>query len=108
VKVFKRQKCSVCEYEEKFNFHVPDEVWKGAVPEEYQKRVVCLACFDEFARRNNVDYSDALNELYFAGDKASLKFAVTSAHNLVGAKLDSSFPVPRRGENRRLLSHIVG
>ena len=52
VKGFKRQKCSVCQYEEKFNFDVPDGVWKCAVPEEYRKRAVCLACFDGFARRN--------------------------------------------------------
>jgi hypothetical protein len=82
LKGFKRQQCSVCRCEEKFNFHVLDEVWKDAVPEQYQNRVVCLACFDDFARRYNVDYSDSINELYFAGDKATVKFEVASAHNI--------------------------
>jgi hypothetical protein len=81
VKGFKRQKCSVCRCEEKFNFHVPDEVWKNAVPDEFQNRVVCLACFDEFARRNNVDYSNSINELFFAGDKATVKFEAKSTQN---------------------------
>ena len=82
LKRFKRQQCSVCRCEEKFNFHVPDEIWKDAVPEQYQKRVVCLACFDDFARCNNVDYSNFINELYFAGDKASVKFEVTAAQDV--------------------------
>jgi len=82
LKDFKRQRCSACRCEEKFNFHVPDDVWKRVVPEDYQNRVVCLACFDEFASRNNVDYSDSINELYFAGDKATVKFEATSSRDI--------------------------
>ena len=82
LKDFKRQWCSACRCEEKFNFHVPDEVWQKVVPEDYRNRVVCLACFDEFARRNNVDYSDSISELYFAGDKATVKFEATSARDI--------------------------
>ena len=82
LKDFKRQRCSACSCEEKFNFHVPDEIWKRVVPEDFQNRVVCLACFDEFASRNNVDYSDSINELYFAGDKATVKFEATSSRDV--------------------------
>jgi hypothetical protein len=82
LKGFKRQRCSACHCEEKFNFHVADDVWKRVVPQDYQNRVVCLACFDDFASRNNVDYSESLNELYFAGDKATVKFEATSSHDL--------------------------
>jgi hypothetical protein len=82
LKGFKRQHCSVCRCEEKFNFHVPDDTWKNVVPEEYRQRVVCLSCFDEFARRSNIDYSDAIKELYFAGDKVTVKFGAISTHTV--------------------------
>jgi len=68
------QTCKVCGHADKFNFHVPDEVWQAIVPEEYQDRVVCLACFDEFAYRRGVPYAHALRSLYFAGDQATYEF----------------------------------
>jgi hypothetical protein len=76
---FKRQKCSVCRCEDKFNFHVPDEIWRKIVPGEFQNKVVCLPCFDEFAREKNADYSEAIEVLYFAGRQASFKFETVSA-----------------------------
>jgi hypothetical protein len=79
---FKRQQCSVCHCEDKFNFYVPDEVWRGVVPEHYQNKVVCLPCFDEFARKQNVEYSDTIETLYFAGDQASFKFQTVSAQDV--------------------------
>jgi hypothetical protein len=78
---FKRQVCRVCNCEDKFNFHVPDEVWREIVPFEYQNKVVCLPCFDDFARRQNVDYSDSIEALYFAGRQASFKFQTVSAQS---------------------------
>lgn len=82
LKGFKRQSCSVCKCEEKFNFHVPDDVWRRVVPTDYRNRVVCLSCFDSFARANDVDYSQWINDLYFAGDKAAVKFTAKSSQNL--------------------------
>lgn len=82
LKRFRRQKCSVCGCEEKFNFHVPDEIWKKAVPQKYQNRVVCLSCFDNFAREENVDYSDSIIDLLFAGDKAAVKFEPKSSQDI--------------------------
>ena len=79
---FKRQHCTVCGCEEKFNFHVPDDVWIKVIPEEYRNRVICLSCFDGFARDRGINYADAITELYFAGDKAAVKFEVESAQNV--------------------------
>jgi hypothetical protein len=78
---FKRPRCRVCKREDKFNFYVPDELWRRVVPDRYQHRVVCLPCFDEFARKQNVDYSDSIETLYFAGDKATFKFQTVSAQS---------------------------
>ena len=77
---FKRQRCRVCKCQDKFNFYVPDGIWREVVPHEYQDTVVCLSCFDEFARERNVDYSDVIELLYFAGSQASFKFQTVSAH----------------------------
>jgi hypothetical protein len=79
---FKRQRCRVCKCEDKFNFYVRDEVWREIVPPEYQNKVVCLPCFDEFARKQNVDYSQSIRVLYFAGRQASFKFQTVSAQSI--------------------------
>ena len=76
---FKRQTCSACKCADKFNFYVPDELWRSTVPREYHNKVVCLPCFDEFARAGNVDYSGFIKALYFAGNQASFKFETVSA-----------------------------
>jgi hypothetical protein len=57
-------------------------MWKKIVPAEYQNKVVCLSCFDKFAREKQVDYSDSLEVLYFVGEQATLKFQTVSAHNV--------------------------
>lgn len=82
LKGFKRQQCWVCGCEEKFNFHVSDEIWEKAVPEEYRSRVICLSCFDNFARERNVAYSRSVVDLLFAGDKAALEFEPKSAKDI--------------------------
>lgn len=69
-----RQKCKVCGCQDKFDFHVLDSTWKKVVPLRYRNKVVCLACFDEFAFLRGVDYSRALESLYFAGDGAVFRF----------------------------------
>jgi hypothetical protein len=78
---FRRQTCRVCRCRDKFNFHVPDEMWERIVPVQYQNKVVCLSCFDKFARQEKVDYSDSLETLYFAGDQAIFKFQTVSAQS---------------------------
>lgn len=74
-----RQRCKVCGCRDKFNFHVPDDLWERVVPPRYRNRVVCLACFDDFAKRRGVAYATSLETVYFAGDKACLELKVVVA-----------------------------
>ena len=78
----RRQTCRVCRCRDKFDFHVADGVWQKVVPEKYQNGVVCLSCFDEFARKEDIDYSDSLEVLYFAGDQAIFKFQTVSSQSV--------------------------
>lgn len=64
---------------DKFNFHVPDEIWDAVVPYQFKNRVVCLSCFDRLAADKCISYADTLKLLYFAGDKAVLELAVVSS-----------------------------
>jgi hypothetical protein len=77
-----RQKCKVCGCSDKFDFHVVDAVWRKVVPTRYRNKVVCLACFDEFACRRRVDYAEHLEALYFAGDRAMFKFHPVAAEDI--------------------------
>ena len=79
---FKRQRCQVCRCEDKFNFNVPDKVWREIVPMDLHNKVVCLPCFDELARQQNRDYADSIEVLYFAGCQASFKFQTVQAENI--------------------------
>ena len=69
-----RPVCRACECSDKFDFNVPDEMWKQVVPCEYQNGVICLECFDEFAFDKGIDYSHSIGTLYFAGHQAALEF----------------------------------
>lgn len=71
-----RQTCKACGSPDKFNFHVPDRIWRSVVPERLWNCVVCLGCFDGFAKAKDVDYSTSLKALYFAGDQATLRLKV--------------------------------
>lgn len=71
-----RQTCKRCGREDKFDFWVPDDVWAAAVPHRFRERVLCLACFDDFAYENRIDYAAHLSRLYFAGDQATFEFNV--------------------------------
>jgi hypothetical protein len=72
-----QQRCKVCGCRDKFNFTIDDSLWKKVVPEKYQNRVVCLSCFDDFAKKKEVDYSTSLKELYFAGNKVVFEFSIS-------------------------------
>lgn len=69
-----RQTCKVCKRKDKFDFHVPDEIWEAIVPPIFRGLVVCLECFDAFAADKNIDYARHLKVLYFTGDKAAIEF----------------------------------
>ncbi|HEX7232614.1 MAG TPA: hypothetical protein VF452_19655 [Candidatus Binatia bacterium] len=78
----RRQRCNICHCEDKFNFNVSDRLWRQIVPPKLQSTVICLPCFDELAREQNVDYADSIDVLYFAGRQASLKFQTVRAQSL--------------------------
>ena len=69
-----RPMCKVCGRRDKFDFHVPDEVWRGVVPAVFGNHVVCLSCFDDFARQRGYDYSGDIDLFVFSGDAASMSF----------------------------------
>lgn len=69
-----QQTCKVCGRSDKFNFHVPDDLWARVVPEEFRQRVVCLSCFDGFAATRDVDYGYDVRTLWFVGDAVTIKF----------------------------------
>lgn len=75
-KYSQRQTCKVCGRYDKFNFTLPDDIWAAIVPPEYQNRVVCLTCVDDFAARERIDYAQHLagHPLTFSGDQASFEF----------------------------------
>jgi hypothetical protein len=85
------QTCRVCGHRDKFDFHIPDDLWQQIVPPEYQNHVVCLGCFDDFATQKGIGYS--IDALYFAGDKEMSVFKKEEPHDLR--------PSPRRHEARR-------
>ena len=70
------QRCKVCGSRDKFDFHVTEEIWNKVVPLQYQNRVVCLSCFDDFAKEKSIQYKDALDELCFAGDMENLNLKI--------------------------------
>jgi hypothetical protein len=77
-----RQTCKACWRPDKFDFHVPDDVWNRVVPAHLRDHVVCLYCFDEFAREAGEPYADSVKALYFAGDRGVLTFEIVRAVDL--------------------------
>lgn len=73
------QACKACGNRDKFDFHVSSEIWEAVVPAHLRTRVVCLACFDDFAHMLGIEYATHISALYFAGDGAAFEFRVTSA-----------------------------
>jgi len=76
-----QQTCRSCRCVDKFDFHVPDLVWKQVVPKNLQTRVVCLECFDKFAAEKQVPYTHFLHTVYFAGEKAQMELKVVDSHD---------------------------
>ena len=72
------QTCKACGNRDKFDFDVPDEIWRAVVPTHLQNRVVCLPCFDDFAQLQGIDYAAHVSALHFAGDGAALVFRPVS------------------------------
>lgn len=56
---------------DKYEFNVPDEIWEKVVPKELQNHVVCLTCFDDFAKTKGIEYAHCIKE---TGKKADFVF----------------------------------
>lgn len=75
-----QQTCKLCNRRDKFNFHVPDDIWESVVPPHLQNRVICLDCFDSLAHSRKIDYACSLTNLYFVGEQAIFVFRAVSAY----------------------------
>lgn len=73
-----QQTCKMCGQPDKFDFYVPDELWREVVPKDYQALAVCLYCFDEEAAAKSIDFAADLTELCFAGRSVCLGFKIAS------------------------------
>lgn len=78
-----KQTCKVCGSADGFDFHVPDMVWSYVVPAEFENRVVCLSCFDNFAHDKGVDYGEHIDVIYFAGEQECFRFEKTTDVTIV-------------------------
>lgn len=76
-----RQTCKACHCADKFNYRVPDRLWEQIVPRPLQDGVVCLDCFDSFASEKGIQYAEALESVYFAGEKAAMELRVVRSHD---------------------------
>jgi len=74
-----RQTCKACGNRDAFDFHVSDETWTRIVPPHLRTRVVCLCCFDKFAKEHGISYAEEITTLYFSGEKAVFFFTPTKA-----------------------------
>ncbi len=79
-----QQTCKMCGQPDKFDFHVPDELWQAIVPQNYQTLAVCLYCFDEEAAAKGIDFATAFTEIWFAGRSVSMNLRVNRAVSLIG------------------------
>lgn len=74
-----QQTCKMCGQPDKFNFDVPDDVWRSVVPLPFQRYVVCLYCFDEEAAARGIHYAAAISGFCFVGQAGRLYFDVKHA-----------------------------
>jgi hypothetical protein len=51
----RRRMCKVCGSLDNCDFKVADDVWRTAVPTEYQNESLCLKCFEFFASEKQIE-----------------------------------------------------
>ena len=69
-----QQRCKLCGRADKFDFSVPDDVWRAIVPSVFRDSVLCLACFDYLASAKGMSYT--IPTLYFAGEIGNFVFVL--------------------------------
>lgn len=75
-----RERCKSCGRFNPLGFHVPNEVWAQAIPEDFQNRVLCIVCFDYFATENGVQWDDCVE--FFPVSGTSHQRAIASLATL--------------------------
>lgn len=58
-----REICKICFHPNPIGFHVPNEIWKAAIPDYYQKNIVCIMCFARLADERLIQWDNDI-ELY--------------------------------------------
>jgi hypothetical protein len=53
--MLRRRTCNVCGSVDNCDFKVVDDVWRKAVPTEYQREILCLKCFEFFASEKQIE-----------------------------------------------------
>jgi len=76
-----RQSCKRCGAIDYMNFDVPDEIWNRVAGKEWACRVLCLACFDDMAVINDVDYAAFVSQVLFVGNRCGLEMEVKTARS---------------------------
>ena len=75
-----RKLCGAGGRPDKFEYHVPDDIWERVVPTALRNRSVRLVCFDDFAAMRRVNYARHLAvSLRFVGDAATFEFEMRRA-----------------------------
>jgi hypothetical protein len=75
-----RKLCGACGRPDKFEYHVPDDLWERVVPTALRKRFVCLVCFDDLAAMRRVSYARHITlRLRFAGEAATFELEIRRA-----------------------------
>lgn len=77
------QRCKVCGQTTGYCFQVPNDVWAAVVPRRWVGLVVCLWCFDRFAKEREVDYSTSLSDMIFIGEKGNFHLEITHRQDLL-------------------------
>jgi len=71
--------CSRCGNRPRFDYRVPDEVWKQCVPPKLRRGVICLPCLDFLAVQMGVNLSRHISFVQFIGYDYTVEFKPTFA-----------------------------
>lgn len=85
-----QQRCKVCGCRDKFDYTVDDTLWHEIVPPKYQNRVVCLACFDDFAAAKWRNLRTSISALTFNGKAGGIIFLPTVVTGIRDGKMELS------------------
>jgi hypothetical protein len=98
------QSCKRCGAVDLMNFHVPDGLWQAIAGPEFANRVLCLACFDQLADQEGIDYADQIKDVLFCGQRWALWFADRVA--LAAAEAEAQRLADERDRLRAALEKI--